>query len=230
MSGIITYEVRDVSDVLRHNCGLRNIHYSDPVITLPPYDIASLLLKNYETKLLSLCPIVHLPTIRSNLKTIYLRLNNQSMIVPNSVSVVLSLLALGAFFSEPSSVLEIEASEAGCITLSKILSKNALDVLDYSRRTSSGTLEDVQAYILMSLALSHIDGFSNRSRMLFSSALSMARDLRLHRLDEYEYFAKRPADARSHIEIEMKRRIFWYIASEDWYVRSLKYQQYIFDT
>ena len=130
---------------------------------------------------------------------------------------LLSLFALGACFSESSPTTEITTSEADYIALSKIFSNTALDVLDHSRRTNSGKLEDVQAYILMSLALSHIDGFSTRSKMLFSSALSMARELRLHRLDESRSSEDRRVDARFLVGQEVKRRVFWCIASEDWY-------------
>ncbi|KAJ4351630.1 uncharacterized protein N0V89_006973 [Didymosphaeria variabile] len=146
----------------------------------------------------------------------YLRLNDATSIVSSSVAVLLSLFALGAFFSEPSRTSEIARTEAESITLAKVFSKGAWDVLDYSRRTSSGTLEDVQAYILTSHALSHIDGFSSRCRMLFSSAVSLARDLQLHRLDECEDSTSHTTYARLMIEKEIKRRVFWYIASEDW--------------
>jgi hypothetical protein len=44
----------------------------------------------------------------------------------------------------------------------------------------------------------------------------MARDLRLHRLDECEASMDNPEDSRLLIEKEIKRRVFWYITSEDW--------------
>ncbi|KAJ4305786.1 hypothetical protein N0V90_001318 [Kalmusia sp. IMI 367209] len=44
----------------------------------------------------------------------------------------------------------------------------------------------------------------------------MARDLRLHKVDEYDGSAGKDPNVRSLIDREVKRRVFWYIASEDW--------------
>ncbi|KAF2451795.1 hypothetical protein P171DRAFT_478819 [Karstenula rhodostoma CBS 690.94] len=216
MSDSLEYEIISLSEILASSSYNQDKNSTRSVIRLPPFGTGSLLLHTYETKLLSICPIVYIPTIRSLLRTTYLRLKDPALISPSSVAVLSALFALGAFFCDPSSTSEIATTEADSIALSKAFSRNALDLLDHSRRTSSGTLEDVQAYILMSLALSHIDGFSARSRMLFSSALCMARDLRLHRLDKSESSADAPYDARLLVEKEIKRRVFWYIASEDW--------------
>jgi hypothetical protein len=216
MSDSLAYEIKTLPEILASS---GRVQYKQPacsIIRLPPFSKAGLLLQIYETSLVPICPIVHIPTIRSLLRTTYLRLDDPALILPSNVAVLLSLFALGAFFSDPLPASEVATTEANSIALSKAFSRHALDLLDYSRRTSSGTLEDVQAYILMSLTLSHIDGFSARSRMLFSSALSMARDLRLHRLDEREVSTDTPNDARLLVENEIKRRVFWYIASEDW--------------
>ncbi|KAL5382429.1 hypothetical protein DPSP01_006529 [Paraphaeosphaeria sporulosa] len=214
MSDSLAYEVRSTSDILALSG--QEQQFSRNVIRLPPFSTASVLLHTYETKISSICPIVHIPTVRSLLRTSYFRLNNSAIISPSSIAVLLAVFALGAFFGDTSSTSEVAATEADGIALSKAFSRHALDLLDQSRRTSSGTLEDVQAHILMSLALSHIDGFSARSRMLFSSALSLARDLRLHRLDESEAPKAAPRNARDLIDEEFKRRVFWYLASEDW--------------
>jgi hypothetical protein len=216
MSDSLAYEIRTLPDILKSSGQNQEKQLLCSVIRLPQFSKATLLLQTYETTVVSICPIVHMPTIRLLLRTTYLRLSDPALISPGSVAVLLSIFALGAFFSEPSPSSEVTTTEAESFALSKAFSRHALDLLDHSRRTSSGALEDVQAYVLVSLALSYIDGFSARSRMLFSSAISMARDLRLHRLDECEASTDISTDARLFIENEVKRRVFWYLASEDW--------------
>ena len=69
----------------------------------------------------------------------------------------------------------------------------------------------------MSLVTYHLDGFSARGCLLSTAAASIARDLRLHRLDaNNELSTENEASVRVLIDREVKRRVFWYIASTDW--------------
>lgn len=138
--------------------------------------------------------------------------------MPGQAALVLSLFALAAYFYQPFAHSEVATTEKDAHHLCKLLSRGALDVLDYSRRNTSGTLEDVQAYILMSLVTYHLDGFSARGRLLSTTALSIARELRLHQLDaENESSAtENETDPRSLVDREVKRRVFWHIVSTDW--------------
>ena len=213
MSEPLIYELKPLSNILHMSSNNESSRINGRTIGLPPFQLANSLLQTYETTLVALCPIVHIPTIRSLAKATYLKLYDPKSISASDIALLLSIFALGAFFSDPSPTSEVAKTEAESIALSKSFSRSALDALDYSRRSGSGTLADVQAYLLMSLAFSHIDGFSTRSRMLFSSAVAMARDLRLHRLDEY---SEPTTGVRAEIDREVKRRVFWYIASEDW--------------
>lgn len=213
MSEPLYYEVRPLPEILKSFSKHHSSSKDGRVIELPSFEVASLLLQTYEITLVVLCPVVHIPTIRSLAKTTYLKLCHPITIPVSDMALLLSLFALGAFFSDPSPTSAVAKTEAESIALSRSFSRSALDALDHSRRSGSGTLADVQAYLLMSLALSHIDGFSTRSRMLFSSAIGMARDLRLHRIDETPEPYTR---VRAEIDREVKRRVFWYMVSEDW--------------
>lgn len=137
---------------------------------------------------------------------------------------LLSIFALSGFFYRCSEDSEIATSEQEAVNISKTIGKTALDVLDHSRRNTSGTLEDVQAYIFMSLLSFHLDGFSARGRLLSTTAASIARDLRLHRLDaEDENTAEKVSSVRVLIDREVRRRVFWHITAEDWYASHLIY-------
>lgn len=117
------------------------------------------------------------------MRAVYSQITQNEPVVPGQAALLLSIFALAAYFYRPSVYSEVATSQQDVVHISKMFSREALDVLDYSRRATSGTLEDVQAYILMSFVTFHLDGFSARGRILSTTALSIARELRLHRLD-----------------------------------------------
>lgn len=188
---------------------------TDSVVTLPTYKMAIILLQNYEDHADHVIRVVHMPTVRALVKKSYLRVNQGETIPPGQAALLFAIFANGAFFYEPSGSSDIVKTTNDAVRLSKFISKSALDVLDYSRRQTSGTLEDVQASILMSQVIFHLDGYSARSRFLSTVAASIARDLRLHRLDADDSDPS-SGNPRQLIEREVKRRVFWWIASNEW--------------
>lgn len=195
-----------------------NNRQMDTTVAFPSYRVATLLFQNYESNVDHLCRILHIPTTRSLIRTLYLQINQNEHISPDQAAVVLSVLAISAYFHQPHGASEIASSRKSAIKLSKILGKGALDVLDHSRRNTSGTLKDVQAYIFMSFVTYHLDGFSARGRFLAGAALSIARELRLHRVDAIVDLSiiTNNKSSRHLIDQEVKRRVFWQIASTDW--------------
>ncbi|XXG98040.1 hypothetical protein Hte_004357 [Hypoxylon texense] len=190
---------------------------SDTVVTFPVHRVAVLLFESYESRVDHMCRILHTPTVRSLLKAFYVRLSQREPVPLGQTALLLSLFALSAFFYYPFEGSEVATTERDAVSLSQALSKGALDVLDHSRRNTSGTLEDIQAYILMSFVTFHLDGFSARGRILSTAAASIARDLRLHRLDAAdEQIAESEPSVRALIDREIKRRVFWHIATSDW--------------
>jgi hypothetical protein len=154
------------------------------------------------------------------MKAVYLRIPRNEYVSPGQAALLLSIFAISAYFYQPHPDCEIAKTKEDAIHLSKTLSRRALDVLDYSRRNTSGTLEDAQAYILMAFVAYHLDGFSARGRMLSTAAVSIARELRLHRLDADESSTEETTVC-SLIDREVRRRVFWHIAASDWCVACL---------
>jgi len=202
---------------------------SETIVTFPIYRIAILLFKSYESNVDYLCRIMHKPTVLSLIKSFYIRINQNESILPSQAALLLSIFAIAAFFHQPFDNSEIVTSKQDAIHLSKVFSRGALDVLDYTRRNTSGTLEDVQATILMSFVTYHLDGFSARGRLLSSAAISIARELRLHRLDADTELSssENETNVLFLIEREVKRRVFWHIASTDWYAIVLAHKSFI---
>ncbi|KAI0098417.1 hypothetical protein F4814DRAFT_433869 [Daldinia grandis] len=190
---------------------------SNNIAAFPTYREATLLFQNFESNIDHMCRILHIPTVRSLIKTVYMKISQGESVPLGQAGLLLSIFALSGFFYRCSEDSEIATSEQEAVRISKTIGKTALDVLDHSRRNTSGTLEDVQAYIFMSLLSFHLDGFSARGRLLSTTAASIARDLRLHRLDaEDENTAGNVPSVRALINREVRRRVFWHITAEDW--------------
>lgn len=170
----------------------------------------------YEIYVDHISRILHIPTVRALIKTAYLRLNQGKPVPPGQAALLLSIFALSTIFYQTSEQSEVATSEEEAMDLAKQMGKGALDVLDYARRSTSGTLEDIQAYILMSHVTFHFDGFSARGRLLSATAAAIATDLCLHKLDA-NHSVTQDLSIRDMIDREVKRRVFWYITSSDWY-------------
>ncbi len=197
---------------------------SDNIVIFPVYRVATLLFKSYHSNVDHLFRILHIPTIRSYIRTFYLK-NNESdePVSPGQAALLLSIFAVAAYFYQLVDNSDVATTQHDAIRLSQVLSRGALDVLDYSRRTTPSTLEDAQASVIMSFVTYHLDGFSARGRFLTTAAISIIRELRLHRLDADNESSTVESETTVQILIlrEIKRRVFWHIAATDWCVVSL---------
>ena len=61
------------------------------------------------------------------------------------------------------------------------------------------------------------EGPSARARLLGYSAIALARDLSMHKTDLHPVPQGTSLSKDVFIETEIKRRLWWYLASSDWY-------------
>lgn len=189
------------------------------VVSLPMHAEAVHLLECYSRNVDYLVRVLHIPTVRNLLNNFYANLNRSQQVKSGEAALLLAIFASSSFFWRPSSNTGVVSlSDDETVLLSLAWAKAALDVLDHSRRNTSGSLEDAQATILMSFVVYHFDGFSARGRALTGSAVVIARDLRLHRTDEDDSRSSMGWSKNQLIEQETKRRVWWHIASTDWCV------------
>lgn len=137
------------------------------------------------------------------------------MLKPNHVALMLSI------FASTAHMLSAHAGYANSIFINQqnatrcafIWGNSALDALEHSSRSTQGSVsvEDIQATIILSFVVFNLEGFTTRFRALTSRAVTMARDLSLHRLD-----ADTHKQDDSLAGLEINRRIWWHIASTDW--------------
>ena len=210
------FELRKVEDIIkRYTNSLPTTQYSPIHIPLPEYPEAVELLRNYELNVDHFVRILFIPSIRSLLKSFYQNVTERAQMRPCEAALLLSIFAISAYFSNASDNSLLPCND-DLLKLSIILSKAALDALDYSKRTTSGSIEDVQANILMSFVVYHLDGFSARGRSLCAAAMVIARDLRLHRIDGDDAISDTNLTTEAIIEREVMRRVWWHITSTDW--------------
>ena len=156
------------------------------------------------------------------LNDVYAHIIESKPVQSSHVALLLSVFASTAYYCnirDEVSLLFSTSEESNQAALT--WGKAALDILDNSRRTTSGSVEDVQATIVMYFLVLSLEGFSARSRSLMTTALVIARDLSLHRIDAQRHGQQ----SNSHddrieiaIEIEIKRRVWWHIVATDWSV------------
>lgn len=132
------------------------------------------------------------------------------------VALLLSMIASVSHLWRPQRskcLVFLSAKEAASMSL--IWSDAALDILEYSKRTTAVSIEDLQATIVISYVIYNSQGFSPMFRSLHSNIIMMARDLSLHKTDSPR--RNREADLPPfQIEADVKRRLWWHIAATDW--------------
>ena len=61
----------------------------------------------------------------------------------------------------------------------------------------------------------HIEGFSPKARHIVYASVTAAKDLGMHRTDDPTFATPEESQAEI-IDREMRRRVWWHLASTDW--------------
>lgn len=185
-------------------------------VALPPYRVTVLLFESFVATVEHVCYILHNASMRALFKSFYLGLTHKEPVVPSHAALTLPMLSLAAFFYQPFDASEIATTESECLQLSAVWGQCALRAMSHSQHATAGTLEDVQAHILMTY-VAFMEGFSTLRHHHMGMCVSLVTSLRLHRLDigtDPSKLIKYSLSAM--IDREIKRTVFWHIASTDW--------------
>ncbi|KAK5193792.1 hypothetical protein LTR99_005979 [Exophiala xenobiotica] len=194
-------------------------HFQSPLksVFLPPKDEASSLLDYYVKYVDELQHVVFMPQVRKLMDTLYANVDQGLLTPPSHVALILTILATSAALSShQSGDCRLLSPPSVAAHASLVWANSALEVLEFSRRTTAGGLEDIQASILMAFLLHHVEGFSARSRRLFAGAISTARDLGMHRLDATSGPSADPKKSVDPVDVEIQRRVWWHVVATDW--------------
>ncbi|KAH0366443.1 hypothetical protein KCU65_g5375, partial [Aureobasidium melanogenum] len=187
-------------------------------ICLPEREEARILFQTFAKSLGSWYHIYHRRTVEVLLdKTYYQIACGHNPGLPQ-VTLLLSIFASGAYFQASISWPECVFSDPQIANqLSMNWKQNTLDILDHiERSTTPTTVEQLQATIIMSLMIQNFEGLSKKYWLMHSTSITLAKDLSIHVLDH-----PRRARSKDVVENEVKRRIWWYLATTDWLLGSM---------
>lgn len=156
--------------------------------------------------------------MRALVNGVYEDLRIQKQPKPNHVVLLYSIVASSIYsWTEQDVDLPFCRNGQDATEESALWVKSALDLLEYLRRASSKSLEEIQAIIIISFVVCHLEGPSARHRDLITSAITAARELGIHKIDLPDPDATEE-NLRDPVEAEVCRRAWWYLVSTDWYV------------
>lgn len=151
-----------------------------------------------------LYPVLKSQSVEHMIDAVYMNQNSHVQSKPADIALLLSILASASHLWRPQrskDLIFLSAKEAA--SLSSMWSNATLDVLEYSRRTTAASVEDLQATIVISYVIYNSQGFSPMFRSLHSNMITMARDLSLHKIDSPQ--GKGETDPQpSQIEADVK--------------------------
>ncbi|KAF9893861.1 hypothetical protein FE257_010031 [Aspergillus nanangensis] len=221
LQGIGTHEnlmVEPISQILEDQSKVRHkiVNFLES-IKLPTKAEALSLFNYYLDNVHYLHPVIHPESVEQTIEDVYMDAYTQQCSKPSQVVLLLSILASSSHQWRPQGVNDlIHISPKEAIYMSSIWSNVALDLLDYLRRTTSASIETIQATGIVSYAIYNTQGFSPILRSLHSILVAMARDLSLHEIDSPRKKRTQSNSQANALEDEIKRRIWWFIASTDW--------------
>ncbi|KAH8701587.1 hypothetical protein BGW36DRAFT_371149 [Talaromyces proteolyticus] len=181
---------------------------------LPSRMQAVSLLDFYIANIIPFYHIIHTPTIQKMLNTAYTQLEIGQQPPDDHVALLSAIFAIAAFFGPRPSPHDFDAKGIDEYIYQLIfVAHRALLAANYINQP---TLETLQTIIMIALyILPHI-GEMETSKLLMNSALLGAQSLSLHQLDRAVNKKQREKASVDWVVIEVKRRIWWHLASTEW--------------
>lgn len=213
----LPFQVEPISQLLESVSAARNEAQAWPVsVQLPTRDEAMILSQYFLENVQYLHPVFQPHSLQRVIDAVYACPDTPAPSKVADVALLLSILASASHLWKPQRskcLVFLSAKETASMSL--IWSNAALDILEYSRRTTAASIEDLQATIVISYVIYNAQGFSSMFRSLHSNIIMMARDLSLHKTDSPRRSGATDPPP-SQIELDAKRRLWWHIAATDW--------------
>lgn len=154
---------------------------------------------------------------KADFERVYEDLRTGKNVEPNRTVFLLSILAsVAALWAFSPDEIPLYSNRQQALDAAYDWTRITLDVLEQVRRSGSATLETIQATISVVFLLYHADGFSLKVRALHGSAISIAKELGLHRTDAARNGLPQPKNQAEIVDRELRRRIWWHLACTDW--------------
>ncbi|CAG8053929.1 unnamed protein product [Penicillium olsonii] len=190
-------------------------------IWLPRHNEAKIITEKYISELTHLHHVVHVPSLRAMIDDLYHGLKESKPIKIGQASLLMAVLATTTtFWTERDMHHGIFCSVQEANSQSTQWMKLATEVLEYSRYKHLESLEDVQAMVILIFVTTNLVGIASQARHIVSSAISVAKELSMHRVDHPNntgFDVPPPSSARA----EIYRRVWWYLVATDWQLSQL---------
>jgi hypothetical protein len=188
-----------------------------PCVWLPQHSEAKVLTNCFIEDISFIQHVVHRPSLPDTIDDVYRQIDSHEPVKPGHLILLLSIIASATHVWAPpenadcDSSLFLSSAQANAQT--PLWIREAYAVLNATHDNLEPTLETIQGLIILSCVVASLEGVSMRLRSLLSTALVFCRELNLHRIDH------RPkAVAGNTVQIEMSRRVWWYLVATDWFV------------
>lgn len=186
-------------------------------IWLPRRDEMRIILQKYIADISLFYHIVHVPSLQSLLEDIYAGLEANIRVDVGGILLLLSICASTTYaWSPPDDIRCLFSDSAEANAQSTFWIKEALDVIDHAQRTAHSSMECIQGLIILFFVFCNHESVSLRARSVFMSAIAMATELSLHRLDDPQSSSMPTLLRMSEAKKEVGRRIWWFMVATDW--------------
>ena len=188
-------------------------------IWLPRRDEAHVLLHKYISDVTHFHHVVHIPSLRIAIDSVYDSLDRGDRVDLGSVILLLSISACVTYSWIPRDDINCLFPGAGEANAQTVLWVRAtLDAIDLAERQAYTSMECIQGLITTFFVLCNLEGISVRARSLVHKAVGMGREMALHRTDSQAPADKAARAGLSETKLEIRRRLWWYCVSTDWCV------------
>ncbi|KPI34510.1 uncharacterized protein AB675_11044 [Cyphellophora attinorum] len=191
---------------------------SATVSQLPPLAEAEILFEHFSRVMHPTLGVLHLPSIRTLLRDAYAAAAVGGDLDVSCLLLLLSVFAGAAMVWTPELGVSLAASEAQAIAAYKQYVRQALAMLDHARQPLKPSTMSLAAIATLSHVVANHDVLTSQSNVMLlrSRCVMLARQLGVDSLDTHVKRAARQIQRPNMIEIEVQRRVWWFIVSSDW--------------
>ncbi|KAF7193838.1 putative transcription factor lepB [Pseudocercospora fuligena] len=189
-------------------------------IIVPTYDVALAFLDAYAEHLDAMQHIMHIDSARSCIEHTYRKIKSGHEVDPGALTLILGICASVGFYWTvgSSSGQSLFSDQQKALKASKVWAKQSLYATEQMRlSTITSTLEGVQGCIILMFIYYHMEGLTSRVRLMLATAITVARDLGLHRTDAPGSSLPTATQA-DLIDIEVRRKCWWHLTCTDWFM------------
>ncbi|KAF5027044.1 hypothetical protein F66182_852 [Fusarium sp. NRRL 66182] len=182
-------------------------------IWLPEREETRVLVNKYTTVITYLHHVIHCPSVSNLVDVVYDSIERGENIQLCSVFLLLAICTKVTYswtvIDNDRTELFSDFLQANNQAFSWL--KSALDVFDAAQRRADIALESAQGLVIISFVLMNLEGISVRARNYLFQAITIGRELGLHRLDH----PHNPSVHLSGLKAEVGRRVWWYLVATD---------------